>query len=444
MTISLATPESIQKLQTALHDKAKKSPDFRFYSLYDKVYRKDVLTYAYACCKANGGVAGVDNQTFEDIEAYGAERWLHELMQELKDRTYQPLAVRRVYIPKPGSSKQRPLGIPAIRERVVMMAAVLVLDPIFEADLQPEQYAYRRNRSALDAVRHVHTLIDTGHVEIVDADLAGYFDALPHAELLKSVARRVVDGAMLHLIKMWLTAPVKEPDARGGKHRNTRTRDEGRGSPQGSPISPLLSNIYMRRFVLGWKKLGHEKRLGAYIVNYADDLVICCRGRAEEALAKMQAMMTKLKLTVNDTKTRVAKLPEEKFDFLGYTFGRCYSTKTGRAYLGTVPAKSRVVRICDAISKDTGHDRTQLDHEIVVKKLNQRMNGWANYFCLGPVSKAYRAIEQHAEKRLRQWLCAKHEVAWPATKKFPPDSLYTKFGLIRLTERTRNFSWAKS
>jgi len=444
LTISLATPESIQKLQTALHDKAKKSPDFRFYSLYDKVYRKDVLTYAYACCKANGGAAGVDNQTFEDIEAYGAERWLDELMQELKDRTYQPLPVRRVYIPKPGSNKQRPLGIPAIRERVVMMAAVLGLDPIFEADLQPEQYAYRRNRSALDAVRHVHKLINTGHVEIVDADLAGYFDTLPHAELLKSVARRVIDGAMLHLIKMWLTAPVIEPDARGGKHRNTRNRDEGRGSPQGSPISPLLSNIYMRRFVLGWKKQGHEKRLGAYIVNYADDLVICCRGRAEEARAKMQAMMTKLKLTVNETKTRVAKLPEEKFDFLGYTFGRCYSMKTGRAYLGTVPAKSRVVRICDAISEDTGHDRTQLDPEIVVKKLNQRMNGWANYFCLGPVSKAYRAIEQHAEKRLRQWLCAKHEVAWPATKKFPPGSLNTKFGLIRLTERTRNFSWAKS
>jgi group II intron reverse transcriptase/maturase len=365
-------------------------------------------------------------------------------MQELKDRTYQPLPVRRVYIPKPGSDKQRPLGIPAIRERCVMMAAVLVLDPIFEADLQPEQYAYRRNRSALDAVRHVHKLINTGHLEIIDADLAGYFDTLPHAELLKSVARRVVDGAMLHLIKMWLTAPVKEPDVRGGKHLNTRNLDEGRGSPQGSPISPLLSNIYMRRFVLGWKKLGYEKRLGAYIVNYADDLVICCRGRAEEALAKMQVMMTKLKLTVNDSKTRVAKLPEEKFDFLGYTFGRCYSMKTGRAYFGTVPAKSRVIRICDAISEDTGRDRTLLDPEIVVKKLNQRMNGWANYFCLGPVSKAYRAIEQHAEKRLRQWLCAKHEVAWPAIKKFPPDSLNTKFGLIRLTERTRDFSWAKS
>jgi retron-type reverse transcriptase len=163
-----------------------------------------------------------------------------------------------------------------------MMAAVLVLDPIFEVDLQPEQYAYRRGRSALDTVRHVHKLINTGHGEIVDADLAGYFDSLPHSELLKSVARRVVDGAMLHLIKMWLKAPVEETDERGKKHRSTRNRDEGRGSPQGSPISPLLSNLYMRRFVLGWKKLGHEKRLGAYIVNYADDLVICWRGRAEK------------------------------------------------------------------------------------------------------------------------------------------------------------------
>jgi RNA-directed DNA polymerase len=319
LVMSLATPESVQKLQAALHDKAKKSPDFRFYALYDKVFRKDILTFAYACCKANGGAAGVDDQTFEDIEAYGVERWLDELMQELKSRTYRPLPVRRVYIPKPDGKTQRALGVPAIRDRAVMMAAVLVLDPIFEADLQPAQYAYRRDRSALDAVRHVHKLINTGHVEIVDADLAGYFDTLPHAELLKSVARRVVDGAMLHLIKMWLTAPVAETDERGRRHRSTRNRDEGRGTPQGSPISPLLSNLYMRRFVLGWKKLGHEKRLGAYIVNYADDLVICCRGRAEEALAMMQVMMAKLKLTMNETKTRVAKLPEEKFDFLGYS-----------------------------------------------------------------------------------------------------------------------------
>ena len=441
--MSLSTPASVQKLQAALHDKAKKSADFRFYALYDKVYRKDVLTFAYECCKANGGAAGVDDQTFEDIEAYGAERWLDELTQELKSRTYHPLPVRRVYIPKPGG-QQRPLGVPAIRDRAVMMAAVLVLDPIFEADLQPEQYAYRRGRSALDAVTHVHKLINTGHREIVDADLASYFDSLPHSELLKSVARRVVDGAMLHLIKMWLKAPVEETDDGGKKHRSTRNRDEGRGSPQGSPISPLLSNLYMRRFVLGWKKLGHEQRFGAFVVNYADDLVICCRGRAEEALATMRAMMTKLKLTVNETKTRVAKLPEEKFDFLGYTFGRRYSPKTGRAYLGTVPAKKRVNRIRKAISNETGRNRTLLDHQTVVKKLNQMMNGWANYFCLGSVSKAYRAVDGHACKRLRQWLCAKHKVPGPATRRYSDEVLHDTFGLVRLKNRTNSFSWAKS
>ena len=248
---------------------------------------------------------------------------------------------------------------------------------------------------------------------------------------------------MLHLIKMWLKAPVEEADDRGKKHRSTRNWDEGRGSPQGSPISPLLSNLYMRRFVLGWEKLGHEKRLGAYIVNYADDLVICCRDRAEEALATMRVMMTKLKLTVNETKTRVSKLPEEKFDFLGYSFGRCYSTKTGRAYLGTVPSKKRVIRICQAISSETGRDKTLLDHKTVVTKLNQMMDGWANYFCLGPVSKAYRAVDRHARKRLRQWLCAKHKAPWPATGKFSDASLHDRFGLVRLTGRTRSFSWAK-
>jgi len=337
--MNLTTPASVQKLQTALHDKAKESPNFRFYALYDKVYRKDVLAFAYECCKANGGAAGVDGQTFEDVESYGRERWLDELAQELKSRTYQPLPVRRVYIPKP-DGKQRPLGVPAIRDRTAEMAAVLVLEPIFETDLQPEQYAYRRDRSALDAVRHVHKLINTGHKEIVDADLSSYFDTLPHSELLKSVARRVVDGAMLHLIKMWLEAPVEETDERGNKHRSTSNRDKGRGTPQGSPISPLLSNLYMRRFVLGWKKLGHEKRLKAYIVNYADDLVICCRGKADEALVTMRVMMSRLKLTVNETKTRVCKLPEEKFDFLGYTASASESCSLGSRPLGARQSQS--------------------------------------------------------------------------------------------------------
>ncbi len=439
--MNLATPSSVQKLQKALHDKAKGSPSFRFYALYDKVYRKDVLAFAYACCKTNGGAAGMDGQTFEGIEEYGVERWLDELAEELRNRTYRPQPVRRVWIPKP-DGKQRPLGVPTIRDRTVETAAVLVLEPIFEADLQPEQYAYRQDRSALDAVKHVHKLINTGHGEIVDADLSGYFDSIPHAELLRSVARRVVDGAMLHLIKMWLEAPVEETDERGRKHHSTRNRDEGRGTPQGAPISPLLSNLYMRRFVQGWKQLGHEKRLRAYVVNYADDMVICCRGQAEEALAAMRGIMQKLKLTVNETKTRVCKLPEEKFDFLGYTFGRCYSPKTGRAYLGTVPAKKRVIRICDAISSETGRNKTLQDQEAMVGKLNRMMTGWANYFCLGPVSKAYRAVEQHARKRLRQWLCAKHKVSWPATRQFPEAALHDVLGLVRLTTRTRSLPWA--
>src|ERR1035441_2310428 len=332
--MSLATPASVQKLQTALHAKAKESPSFRFYALYDKVYRKDVLTYAYECCRANGGAAGVDRQRFEDIEAYGVERWLDELAQELKSRTYQPLPVRRVYIPKP-DGKQRPLGVPAIRDRTAEMAAGLVLEPIFEADLQPEQYAYRPDRSAWDAVKRVHKLIYAGHQEIVDADLSSYFDSIPHSELLKSVARRVVDGAMLHLIKMWLEAPVEETDEHGNKHRSMRNRDEGRGTPQGAPISPLPSNLYMRRFVLGW------------------------RGGADGALDLMRNMMSRLKLTVNESKTRVCRLPEEKFDFLGYTFGRCYSPKTGRTYWGTTPSKKRVQRLCKSISETTRRSQTQ-------------------------------------------------------------------------------------
>jgi RNA-directed DNA polymerase len=441
--MSLTTPESIQKLQTALHAKAKESPDFRFYALYDKVYRKDILAFAYACCKANGGAAGVDHQRFEDIDTYREERWLDELAQELKNRTYQPLPVRRVYIPKADGKTQRPLGIPAIRDRAAQMAAVLVLEPIFEADLQPEQYAYRRDRSALDAVRHVHKLINTGHKEIVDADLSSYFDEIPHAELLRSVARRVVDGAMLHLIKMWLEAPVEQTDEQGNKHLSTRNRDKGRGTPQGSPISPMLSNIYMRRFVLGWKRLGHEKRLGAYIVNYADDMVICCRTGADQALTVMRYMMSKLKLAVNETKTRVCTLPEEKFDFLGYTLGRCYSAKTGKAYLGTVPSKKRVQRLCQTVSEVTRRHSTQQDAKTLVDTLNRKLSGWSNYFCLGPVSKAYRAVDKHTTQRLRQWLCAKHKVKGQGSGKFPDDTLYLKFGLIRLNQRTHSFPWAK-
>jgi RNA-directed DNA polymerase len=268
--VSLLPPPKVRKLQEALHAKAKGSPDYRFYALYDKVYRRDVLAFAYARCRANGGAPGIDRQTFEDIEAYGRDRWLDELAADLKGRTYHPQAVRRVHIPKP-DGKQRPLGIATIRDRVVQMAVVLVLEPIFEADLEPEQYAYRANRSALDAVQAVHGLLNTGHTEVIDADLSGYFDSIPHAELMRSLARRISDRHLLGLIKMWLVSPVEEIDQRGRIHRTTRAQDEGRGSPQGSPLSPLLANVYMRRFVRGWKTLGHDRRWHAAIVNYADD-----------------------------------------------------------------------------------------------------------------------------------------------------------------------------
>ena len=247
---------------------------------------------------------------------------------------------------------------------------------------------------------------------------------------------------MLHLIKMWLEAAVEETDERGNKHRSTRNRDEGRGSPQGSPLSPLLSNLYMRRFVLGWKKLGHEQRLKARIVNYADDLVICCRGRGEQVLATTRDMMQRLRLTVNENKTRVCKLPEEKFDFLGYTFGRCYSPQTGRAYLGTTPSKQRVQRMCAAISQATRRSQTQQDVETLVGQLNRELIGWANYFCLGPVSKAYRAVDQHARRRLRQWLCAKHKLPGSGTARYPEALLHEGFGLVRLASRTASLPWA--
>ena len=272
----------------------------------------------------------------------------------------------RVHIPKPGKPGQtRPLGIPTIKDRVVMTAAMLVLEPIFEADLQPEQNAYRPNRSALDAVTQVSALLHSRHHEVIDADLSGYFDSIPHAELMKSVARRISDRHMLRLIKMWLVAPVEETDKRGRKHRTSRNKDTGRGTPQGAPISPLLSNLYMRRFILGWKVLGHEQRFQAKIVNYADDLVICCRRNADQAMDAMRSIFRKLKLTVNEEKTHICQIPDESFDFLGYTFGRCYTAKTGRAYVSERPSKRKIQAVCRRISEVTnrrlvlaGHGRT--------------------------------------------------------------------------------------
>jgi RNA-directed DNA polymerase len=429
--MSLTPPEKLQKLQAALHAKAKASPDQRFHALYDKVYRADVLAFAYERCRHNGGAAGVDNQTFADIEEYGVDRWLSELAKELKDKTYRPSAVRRVWIPKP-DGKQRPLGIPTVKDRVAQTAALVVLEPIFEADLEPEQHAYRPNRSPLDAVHHVWKLLKDGHTQVVDADLSGYFDSIPHAPLMQCLRRRIVDGAMLGLLKMWLQMPVEEEDDRGNKHRSTRNRDEGKGTPQGAPISPLLANLYMRRFVLGWKTLGLAARLKARIVNFADDFVICCRGTAHQAMTAMRGMMSAIGLTVNEAKTQVRTVPEETFDFLGYTFGLQPSGRTGRKLVCQTPSAKRVTRVCEKISAMTSRSWSYLSEEQMVENLNRVLSGWANYFCLGPVSRAYRKINSHVRYRFRRWWETKHRAPARGRHWYQSPELEEVFGLLHL------------
>jgi RNA-directed DNA polymerase len=435
-------PPRVGKLQEALRAKAKASPKYRFYMLYDKLYREDILAWAYERCRLNAGAAGVDGQTFEDIGEYGLERWLGELAHELRAKTYQPAAVRRVWIPK-ADGKKRPLGIPTIRDRVVQMAAVLVLEPIFDEDLQPEQHAYRADHSAHQALREVQGWLDQGFTEVVDADLSGYFDSIPHHELMKCVARRVSDGNLLHLIKMWLEAPVEEPDEHGRKTRTTRNKDEGRGTPQGGVASPLLANLYMRRFVLGWKVGGHEQRLEAHIVNYADDFVICCKpGKAEEAMRAMRRMMEKLRLTVNEKKTRRCSLPAETFTFLGFTFGPQVSWKTGRTYIVPTPSGKKVQGICARIHEETRGSTTWRSVLEEVRRLNQILMGWGNYFRLGYVTGAWQVVQQHACRRLRWWMRRKGGRTGRG-QHYPDMQLYERYSLLNLVRSIRRLSlWA--
>src|SRR5262245_34682832 len=317
--MSLTTPEKIRSLQRKLYVKAKAEPAFRFYLLYDKIHRADILLHAYRLARANAGAPGVDGMTFDQIEGQGLEAWLAGLREDLVSKRYRPDPVRRVMIPKASGDGERPLGIPTIRDRVVQTAAKIVLEPIFEADFEDNAYGYRPRRGAVDAVKEVHRHIVRGHSDVVDADLSKYFDNIPHRDLMQCVARRIVDRHVLRLIKRWLEAPVEERDG-GGKRRIVGGKGNTRGTPQGGVASPLLANIYMNRFLKHWRLSGCGEAFQAHVVSYADDFVILSRGRAAEALVWTRAVMTRLGLTINEAKTSLKNARQERFNFLGYSF----------------------------------------------------------------------------------------------------------------------------
>jgi len=388
LAMSLQTPAKIRMLQRKLYLKAKEEPTYRFYLLYDKVYREDILAHAYHQAKTNHGAPGVDGQTFEMIESGDLEKWLEGIRKELRGKTYQPQPVRRVMIPKPGGG-MRPLGIPSIRDRVVQTAAKLVLEPIFEAD---------------------HTI--------------------PHCQLIHSVARRIVDRDVLHLLKMWLKVPVEERDEKGNR-RLTGGRKNTCGTPQGGVVSPVLANLYMNRFLKYWRMSGQKERLQAQVVNYADDFVILSRGKAGQALNWTRGVMTKLGLTLNEAKTSIKEARKESFSFLGYTFGPHHYRKDGHWYLGASPSKKSVARLRGKVG-DLLKPSNVAPWPEVRDKLNSMLQGWAAYFSYGTRLMAYRAVDNYVLDRVRHFLKRRHKAPSRGAIRYSDAVVFGELGVLRL------------
>jgi RNA-directed DNA polymerase len=427
--MSLATPELIRTLQRKLYGKAKAEPDFRFYQLYDKVWRADILHHAYKLARSNRGAPGVDGVTFDQIETAGLEDWLIRLGEDLRTKTYRPQAVRRVMIPKPGGG-ERPLGIPTIRDRVVQTAAKLVLEPIFEADLDPAAYGYRPGREAGQAIKAVLDLLRQGYTDVVDADLSQYFDSIPHSELMISISRRIVDRNMLWLLKQWLRAPV-ETTGGDGKKRMEGGAAVRRGVPQGGVISPMIANLYMNRFLKHWRRTGRGAAWSAHIINYADDFVILGRGNATKALAWTDEVMTRLGLSLNRTKTCVRDARTERFDFLGYSFGpHCFKQK-GRWFTGASPSKKSVQRLKEKVSAMLVPGNKEPWPQ-VCDDLNRLLRGWGGYFSPGTHYATDKVIEAHVYDRVRNLLVRRSKMPSRSIGPFSKDAVFGDMGVPRM------------
>ncbi len=432
--MSLTTPDVIRTLQRKLYTKAKQEPAYRFYALYDKAWRADILMFAYRLVRANKGSPGVDGTNFEDIDAtIGIDTFLSELAQDLKNKTYHPSPVRRVMIPKADGS-MRPLGIPTIRDRVAQMAVKLIIEPIFEADFCPNSYGFRPKKSAHQAVDDIANALHQGYTNVIDADLSKYFDSIPHTKLLTIVAERVVDSAILHVIKLWLKAPVIGEDEDGTRKNVGGGKANSKGTPQGGVISPLLANCYLHLLDRIWDKHQLRRKLQAHIVRYADDFVVLCRGKVEAPLAAVRHVLDRLDLTLNESKTHIVDARQESFIFLGFEIGVSKSWRSGKSYPHVCPAPKSLAKIKERITQLTARERTPIPLEDIVGSMNATLRGWANYFHYRNSSKVLDKVRVHAEERLRTHLMKRHKVKDRGTgiSRFPSQQLYTHYGLYKV------------